>query len=106
MQCPILIDKPPSQQVRNAVDFDSFLKPLLEDLTTLATEGILAYQYDDLSGRLKPFQLKAHLLTVTGDMPAVSKVGRFIFQLVRKTLELTQSFIPSRRQPAYVIQGR
>lgn len=58
------------------VDYDSFLLPLLQDLKLLATEGVDAKEYDPLSGRLKAetFRLRAHLITVCGDMPALAKV--------------------------------
>ncbi|KAJ9095016.1 hypothetical protein QFC21_005809 [Naganishia friedmannii] len=53
--------------------FDSFLQPLIEDFKVLATEGIEAFQHEEESASLQPFTLRGHLLTVTGNMPAVSK---------------------------------
>lgn len=57
------------------IDFDSFLQPLVQDLQTLATGGIEAHQYDSDSASIQPFVLRGHLLTVSGDMPTISKVG-------------------------------
>jgi hypothetical protein len=60
-----------------SVDYDSFLQPLLHDLKVLATDGVDAKEYDAVTGRLgdETFKLRAHLITICGDMPAVAKVG-------------------------------
>lgn len=60
-----------------SVDYDSFLQPLLHDLKTLATDGVEAREYDPQAGCLteQTFQLRAHVITVCGDMPAVAKVS-------------------------------
>lgn len=60
-----------------SVDYDSFLQPLLHDLKILATYGVEAREYDAGTGRLieGTFQLRAHAITVCGDMPAVAKVS-------------------------------
>lgn len=56
------------------VNFDSFLVPLLEELRQLATKGVDPYQYVEGVEGLQSFRLRAHLITVTGDMPAIAKV--------------------------------
>lgn len=58
-----------------SADYDSFLQPLLHDLKVLATDGVDAKEYDATTGRLADgtFKLRAHLITICGDMPAVAK---------------------------------
>jgi hypothetical protein len=51
---------------------DTFLQSLIDDLQTLATEGVKAVRWDE--GHLLPSTMKAHLLLVMGDMPTQSKV--------------------------------
>lgn len=51
---------------------DTFLKPLIDDLKVLATTGIPAVRWDD--DQLVKFTMRAHLVVVSGDMPAISKV--------------------------------
>lgn len=52
----------------------------MDDLRILAVEGIPAlrwnYEAKTPEDTLVPFQLRAHLLTFTGDMPAIAKVCR------------------------------
>jgi hypothetical protein len=59
-------------------DLDSFLQPLIDELKTLATVGVPArtwmYSADRGHDTLQPFTLRAHLLSMLGDMPAVAKV--------------------------------
>lgn len=58
------------------VDFDSFMQPLLEELQILAGAGVECRRYLPGPQTLSDiFTLRAHLITVTGDMPAVSKVS-------------------------------
>jgi hypothetical protein len=58
------------------VKFDTFLWPLLKELEILATTGVKCRKIQPLTGALsESFDLRAHLISVTGDMPAVSKVG-------------------------------
>ncbi|KAI5448975.1 hypothetical protein NCC49_005708 [Naganishia albida] len=62
-----------------SADYDSFLQPLLHDLKVLATDGVDAKEYDATTGRLADgtFKLRAHLITICGDMPAVAKMMKF-----------------------------
>lgn len=52
---------------------DTFLQPLVDDLRTLALEGVTAVRW--VGENLVPFTMRAHLLVVIGDMPAISKVS-------------------------------
>jgi hypothetical protein len=54
------------------VDIDSFLWPLIQDLERLATVGVIARRW--INGRLADYQMRAHLIVISGDMPAISKV--------------------------------
>lgn len=51
---------------------DTFLQPLIDDLKVLATTGIPAVRWDN--DQLVKFTMRAHLVVVSGDMPAISKV--------------------------------
>lgn len=58
------------------VNFDSFLRPLLDELKLLAGKGVECRRYLPESLTLSDvFTLRAHVITVTGDMPAVAKVS-------------------------------
>jgi hypothetical protein len=60
------------------VKFETFLWPLMKELEILATTGVECRKFVPSTGTLSTvFNLRAHLITVTGDMPAVSKVGQF-----------------------------
>lgn len=52
---------------------DTFLQPLIDDLRKLAGEGIPAVRWE--GDTLVKFRMKAHVLVVSGDMPAISKVS-------------------------------
>jgi hypothetical protein len=67
-------------------DIDSFLEPLMEDLKTLAVEGVSAQRWvgEGRAQELQDFRLRAHLLTVSGDMPAIAKVWILNFGYVCK----------------------
>lgn len=56
------------------IDIDSFLRPLVDDLRILATEGIRCSRWDPINYSMRGFTLRAHLVVVIGDMPAISKV--------------------------------
>ena len=59
------------------VKFETFLWPLLKELEILATTGVKCRRFVPSPGELsEPFDMRTHLITVCGDMPAVSKVGR------------------------------
>lgn len=48
----------------------------MEELECLATEGVDCRRYGSTSQSLSDlFLLRAHLITVSGDMPAVAKVS-------------------------------
>jgi hypothetical protein len=68
------------RSVKRLFDIDSFLQPLVDDLRILAVDGVPAQRWihDESSGTeiMRDFTLKAHLLTFTGDMPAVAKVSQ------------------------------
>lgn len=51
---------------------NSFLWPLIEDLMTLATTGVPAKRW--VGNRLVDFTILAHLVLISGDMPAIAKV--------------------------------
>ncbi|KAJ9095019.1 hypothetical protein QFC21_005812 [Naganishia friedmannii] len=53
------------------VVLDSFLWPLLEDLEILAGVGFPAQRW--IGDKQQAFNLRAHLIVVSGDMPAISK---------------------------------
>lgn len=55
------------------VDIDSFLWSLIQDLERLATVGVNARRW--INGRLVDYQMRAHLIVISGHMPAISKVG-------------------------------
>ncbi|KAJ9092598.1 hypothetical protein QFC20_007327 [Naganishia adeliensis] len=57
------------------LDIDSFLEPLIHDLRKLAVEGVTAQRWEKIGQHetLNAFWLRAHLLTVSGDMPAEAK---------------------------------
>jgi hypothetical protein len=59
----------------------------MEDLRRLATCGVNAKRWDG-EGRFEDFTMKAHLIVVSGDMPAISKVG--ILFSTFKTRRLTE----------------
>ncbi|KAJ9095930.1 hypothetical protein QFC20_006531 [Naganishia adeliensis] len=67
------------RSVKRLFDIDSFLQPLVDDLRILAVDGVSAERwiYDEASRTdvMTNFRLKAHLLTFTGDMPAVAKMN-------------------------------
>jgi hypothetical protein len=67
------------RNVQRQFDIDSFLQPLVDDLRLLAVDGVPAKRWTTLGQGgpevLVDFTLRAHLLTFTGDMPAVSKVS-------------------------------
>ena len=52
---------------------DSFLWPLIEDLERLATTGVSAKRWVD--NKLADFTMRGHLVIISGDMPAIAKVG-------------------------------
>jgi hypothetical protein len=55
-------------------DMDSFLIPLLEELRVLACDGVEAVRV--LPGRPSArIHFRAHVISVSGDMPAVAKVS-------------------------------
>jgi hypothetical protein len=59
------------------VKFETFLWPLIKELEILATTGVECRRFVPSTGGLSTlFDLRAHLITVTGDMPAISKVGQ------------------------------
>jgi hypothetical protein len=62
-------------------DLDSFLEPLFQDLRILATDGVRAERWVHAgpARHLVDFTLRAHLLTMSGDMPAVSKVRLMMY---------------------------
>lgn len=61
------------------MDFDSFLRPLYDELKVLAGQGVECRRYLPESAKLSEmFTLRAHVITVTGDMPAVAKVSSFV----------------------------
>lgn len=66
------------RDVKRRFDIDSFLQPLVDDLRILAVKGVPALRWNlsasTTEDTLVPFQLRAHLLTFTGDMPAIAKV--------------------------------
>ncbi|KAJ9111247.1 hypothetical protein QFC22_006547 [Naganishia vaughanmartiniae] len=57
------------------LDMDSFLWPLIEDLRKLATAGVKARRWE--GGRLVDYLMRAHLIVISGDMPAISKLMNF-----------------------------
>lgn len=60
------------------LDLDSFLAPLLERM--LAYESVPTLKWDPTSQKLDTaaFTLRAHLLSVSGDMPGISKASRAV----------------------------
>lgn len=52
-----------------AIDLDSFLKPLIDELATLG-EGVSCWHAE----RQSTFTLRAHLVLVTGDQSAMTKI--------------------------------
>lgn len=74
------------------IDIDSFLRPLLEDLEILAGKGVACSRWDVEEGIFRDFTLRAHLVVVIGDMPAISKVSSYIallYRLLASALRLT-----------------
>ncbi|KAJ9118604.1 hypothetical protein QFC22_003824 [Naganishia vaughanmartiniae] len=67
----------------------SYLQPLIESLRILACEGVEASHPDG-----QPFTLKAHLITVSGDMPAISKVSHGLFPPHSLLIALTHIWCP------------
>lgn len=57
---------------KSPINLDSFITPFLEELKELQ-EGVIAYDGHTQS----QFLLKAHLVLVTGDTPAISKLFQF-----------------------------
>ncbi|KAJ9092704.1 hypothetical protein QFC20_007305 [Naganishia adeliensis] len=68
-----------NRNVDRQFDIDSFLEPLIHDLRKLAVEGESAQRWEKIGQHetLNTFRLRAHLLTVSGDMPAEAKVMHF-----------------------------
>jgi hypothetical protein len=62
-----------SDVANRSVHLDTFLYPLVQDLRTLAIDGILTHRWS--GDELVSFRMRGHLLLVTGDMPAISKVS-------------------------------
>lgn len=58
---------------------DTFLQPLVDDLRELASDGVPAVRWEGDS--LVKFSMKAHVIVVSGDMPAISKVSRSVRQV-------------------------
>jgi hypothetical protein len=58
------------RHVPTAVDPQSYLAPFIETLRVLKTVRVLAGHHAS-----RAFLLNAHLITISGDMPAISKVG-------------------------------
>jgi hypothetical protein len=58
--------------VDRTIKLDTFLFPLVEDLKKLAVQGVPARRWQD--GKLDAFTLRAHLVLMSGDMPAIAKV--------------------------------
>jgi hypothetical protein len=56
--------------VTTSVDMHSYLQPMIESLRMLACEGVDATGEDGTT-----YTLRAHLLTISGDMPSQSKVS-------------------------------
>ena len=73
--------------VDRKLDMDSFLWPLIEDLRALATTGIDARRWID--GKLQSFTMRAHLILVSGDMPAISKVRAELLASVNTDIFIT-----------------
>ncbi|KAJ9114449.1 hypothetical protein QFC20_001593 [Naganishia adeliensis] len=65
-----------NRNVDRQFDIDSFLEPLIHDLRKLAVEGESAQRWEKIGQHetLNTFRLRAHLLTVSGDMPSEAKV--------------------------------
>jgi hypothetical protein len=61
--------------VDRKLNLDSFLYPLVEDLQKLALEGVAARRW--AGGEVVSFRLRAHLILINGDMPAIAKVSRY-----------------------------
>lgn len=66
------LSKGTSSDVDRTLNLDSFLFPLIEDLKTLAVEGVRARRW--VGEKLVSFDLRGHLILVNGDMPATAKV--------------------------------
>lgn len=68
------------------MDFDSFLRPLFDELEVLAGQGVECRRYLPEAASLSDlFTLRAHVITVTGDMPAVAKVSSYAPSLSSRT---------------------
>lgn len=82
--CLGLIPGTRSQTNSRDVDIDSFLQPLPDDMEILATTGTQAMRWVE---RVNPqqqttqsseeFTLRAYILSVSGDMPAIAKLMHF-----------------------------
>jgi hypothetical protein len=69
------------QTLDRKVDMDSFLWPLIEDLRTMATTGVPAKRWT--ANKLVNFTMRAHLVVISGDMPAIAKVSRIARELTQ-----------------------
>lgn len=77
-----------NRNVDRQFDIDSFLEPLINDLRLLAVDGVPTQRWMSFGEQqtLTDFNLRTHLLTVSGVMPAEVKVPGHQPHLIKKAL--------------------
>lgn len=68
------------------MDFDPFLRPHFDELKVPAGQGVECRRYLPKSATLSDiFTLRAHVIMVTGDMPAIAKVSPCVPSISSRT---------------------
>lgn len=93
-----------TQAVTTTVDHQSYLQPLMESLRQLACEGHQGEMWD---GSL--YTLRAHVITISGDMPAIAKVRLpvcFFYQAYPNRISTYEVQGTQRDLPVSLLQDR